>query len=281
MSDGAGGRLFEQVVVPLDGSEWAERALPHARAAAQRLGAGLWLVSAAPEGERDAREERLQAVSAGLGLPLRVTVEVSDDPAGFVVGLVDGARVSGGPVLVCMTTRARRMATALWGSTAVAVVRESVGPVLLVGPAAADRGPVDGPVLVPLDGSEMAEQALPLAVGWARATGQRVELRQVLDPETVEALGTGAGSPPDIVEGAYLERLADGLEGVEVNWDVLHDDDPAPAIVRAAADLGAGSIVMATHGRSGAALAVAGSVALAVVHDAPCPALVQRPTGYA
>lgn len=172
-------------------------------------------------------------------------------------------------------TRARRLATAVWGSTATAVVRAGAGPVMLVGPAA-ERPPSEGPVLVPLDGSRPGEAVLGLAADWARATGARLELRQVLDPATVQALVADART--DVVEGAYLTRVAHDIAGVEVNWDVLHAEDPASAIVDAAAAVGAGVVAMATHGP---ALAIAGSVALGVVHDAGCPVVVVRPPGLA
>lgn len=281
MAKGEGGdrQLFERVLVALDGSAWAEGALPHAGAVAGRLGATLWLVSVAPDEEAAERAARLEELKAGLAVPTQVTVEGGDDPAAVIVGLVDAARLSESPVLVCMTTRARRMATAVWGSTAVAVVREGVAPALLVGPDAHGRPPIDGPVLVALDGSELGESVLGLAVDWAQAMGVSLELRQVLDPATVEALAEAGIAPSDVAEGAYLQRVAERLGGVARNWDVLHGEDPAGAIVQAAADIGAGWVVMATHGRTGARLAAAGSVTLGVVHEVHCPVLVQRPGG--
>lgn len=276
---GGSGAVFRRVLVALDGSEWAEGAVPHAEFAAERLGARLWLASAAPVEELAARRARLEALVQERRVAAEVTVEPADDPAAMITGLVDARRLSGEPVLVCMATRARRLATAVLGSCATAVVREGVAPVLLVGPAAAERGAGAGPVLVPLDGSRRAEAVLPLAAAWARAVGVRVELRQVLDPATVTALTDDGIAPHDVLEGAYLARVAAGLAGVEVNWDVLHGEDPAAEIVRAAAAVEAGWVAMATHGRTGAALAVAGSVALAVVHDALCPVLVTRPEG--
>lgn len=277
--------MFRHVLVALDGSEWAEGVVPHAELVAERLGASLWLVSAVPvsasSGEVAARRKYLESLARQRQIAAEVLAEPAPEAAAMITALVDARRGSGEPVLVCMTTRARRLATAVLGSTATAVVREGLAPVLLAGPAAAERGAGIGPVLVPLDGSRHAETVVPLAAAWARAMGACLELRQVLDPATVSALTADGIARHDVFEGAYLARLAEGLDGVEANWDVLHGEDPAAEIVRAARAVEAGWVAMATHGRTGAELAVVGSVALSVVHDAPCPVLVTRPEGLA
>jgi nucleotide-binding universal stress UspA family protein len=70
-------------------------------------------------------------------------------------------------------------------------------------------------------------------------------------------------------------------DGAGINWDVLHSDHIADAIVDYADGVPASLIAIATHGRTRLARLALGSVAAAVVHDASCPVLVLRPDGFA
>jgi nucleotide-binding universal stress UspA family protein len=113
------------------------------------------------------------------------------------------------------------------------------------------------PVLVPLDGSPEAEQALPYAEALA-APGCQLILLEV-------------GEDPDD-EFALLERHADSCAHLETA-----SGDPAEQILRVVRDLGVGMIVMTTHGRGALGRLAFGSVADAVTRHAPVPAMVVRP----
>jgi nucleotide-binding universal stress UspA family protein len=65
--------------------------------------------------------------------------------------------------------------------------------------------------------------------------------------------------------------------GLSVDTEQV-DGAPAEVIVQRARDLGAGLIMMTTHGRSGLRRVLLGSVAEAVLHDAPCPVLLVKLT---
>lgn len=133
-------------------------------------------------------------------------------------------------------------------------------------------------ILVPLDGSELAESALPTAAALAAAAGGEVCLLHAAvgyhiypTPAQAERLGTA-----ESLDGlGYITRMANYLEwlikGLQASTAVV-SGQPARAIAENAstADL----IVMTTHGRSGFTRWVLGSVAESVVRLAPCPVLV-------
>jgi nucleotide-binding universal stress UspA family protein len=113
------------------------------------------------------------------------------------------------------------------------------------------------PVLVPLDGSSEAEQALPYAEALA-APGCQLILLEV-------------GEDPDD-EFALLERHAASCAHLETA-----SGDPAEQILRVVRDLGVGMIVMTTHGRGALDRLAFGSVADAVTRHSPVPVMVVRP----
>jgi nucleotide-binding universal stress UspA family protein len=140
-----------------------------------------------------------------------------------------------------------------------------------------------GRVLVPLDGSERALTALPPAAQLARAAGVDVILMTAARPahapgvEEDLALQLGETDALFLLTGA---ASASALSGLPVTRLVVKGEaaaPPAEAILAAARDVGAGLIVMATHGRSGVRRAILGSVADAVVAQAAAPVLLVPP----
>ena len=79
-------------------------------------------------------------------------------------------------------------------------------------------------------------------------------------------------------EAAPLQRTARAMGeiGAGINWDTLHGDDAADAILGFVATRPSPVIAMTTHGRTGLSRIAAGSVTMSVVHRAPCPVLVSR-----
>ncbi len=102
----------------------------------------------------------------------------------------------------------------------------------------------------------------------------RVWLIEVVSPDIGAQL---AGLPAvDVVESSHVAGVAETLP-LEVNWDVLHARHPADAIVDLAHGWPVGLLALATHGCSGWSRVTMGSVAMQVVHRAPCPVLLVRP----
>lgn len=140
-------------------------------------------------------------------------------------------------------------------------------------------------VLVPLDGSALAEGALPLMLEIAGPLDLEVVLLRVVQP-----------LPPEVVEGskhvvienvpariaearAYLARIVAKLErrGIRTQIDVRRGN-PVREIVGAAQEANADLIAMTTHGRSGLGRLLFGSVAEAVLRQAELPVLLMRLT---
>ena len=135
-------------------------------------------------------------------------------------------------------------------------------------------------ILVPMDFSPDAEQALEHAVALAQQFQARITLLHAIHlPVTTEVVLTGyfsemAASAEHGME-TYQKRVADA--GLSVETLVLVGD-PFRQIIETATDKGADLIVMGTHGRTGMQHWMLGSVAERVVRLAPCPVLVTRKT---
>jgi nucleotide-binding universal stress UspA family protein len=160
-------------------------------------------------------------------------------------------------------------------------------------------------ILVPLDGSELAVQALPHAEAIARGSGAELILVQIVEttaglvmaPAGMASSGPSAGvgvgrvgigvmvgndekhrRAMDEAE-AYLERLAASLKHRKNDVEVdINIGDPAIYIVDYAATQAVDLIVMSTHGRTGLGRWAYGSVTNKVLQAAPCAVLVVRPT---
>lgn len=150
-------------------------------------------------------------------------------------------------------------------------------------------------ILVPLDGSELAEGVLSHAAGLARRFKSEVVLLQVIQPfskvvaETVptamEPSGAAAVMSVRAAEEkcqrdreeamAYLKTVKGRVRGVRTSLEVI-DGTPGEAIVAYARDRGADIIAMSTHGRGGLGRLVYGSVADHVLRHSTTPLLLVR-----
>jgi nucleotide-binding universal stress UspA family protein len=132
-------------------------------------------------------------------------------------------------------------------------------------------------VVVPFDGSSQAAVALPLARTLAKATRATVVPLRVVQEQLLGA------DPRERAEAEdSLARIAKELAKAEIRVKptVVTGADPAAAILAAVRREAADLVVMATHGRSGVARAVLGSVAERVLADSPVPVVLLRPGGH-
>jgi nucleotide-binding universal stress UspA family protein len=143
-----------------------------------------------------------------------------------------------------------------------------------------------GPILVPLDGSELAERAVSTAASLARSTRAGLVLAHVHAPLTADPIHVEGLPVLDaelhplrrLHEQTYLERAKRRLAaGADVSVVVLEGGPVGASLVRHAAGIGARLIVMATHGRGGVERAWLGSVADDIVRQSPIPLLLLRP----
>lgn len=139
-------------------------------------------------------------------------------------------------------------------------------------------------LLVPLDGSERAERAVPVAARIARTTGARITLIQAASlplpigaPYDTVALSAYSMEQAEAEASAYLTRIAGWplLSGLPVETVVV-TGAPALSILDFSHEHGADLIVLCSHGRTGPARWVLGSVAAHVARQAPAPVLVLR-----
>jgi nucleotide-binding universal stress UspA family protein len=282
------------ILVPLDGSARAESALPVAQQLAERLGAPLMLVRVVPvtlvpfasssmplppesyqqlvDDERRLATEYLKRQAQPLresGLTARILL-AEGDASSTLLDICSSEQVG----LVVMTTHGRTgLVRFTLGSVADRLVRYSHIPVLLLrsfGTSNTSGWNLDR-LLVPLDGSALAETALPLMWELAGAVAHDITLERVV-PFT-------ADEDARALAKSYLEAHARELQGqlasqeCKVSFTVREGTVPAEKIIEAAEEKGC-LVVMATHGWGGMKRWVLGSVADQVVHLAQVPVLL-------
>ncbi len=132
-------------------------------------------------------------------------------------------------------------------------------------------------ILVPLDGSRVAEQALPQARRIARLTGASITLVRVVDARALRHDSFSAQQAPVLEARDYLRRAKRrlALDGFAVSSEVYYGD-AGEGILSAADQVSADTIVMSSHGRSGVSRVLLGSVTERVVHASATPVLVVR-----
>ncbi len=139
-------------------------------------------------------------------------------------------------------------------------------------------------VLVPLDGSSLAEAALPHARALAECTNaQVVLLRVAIDPGAEFAFADPSIAEPLVEQmeteaKKYLSAVARELyrDGFKVST-MMREGPVAETILDVAAEIGADVIVMCTHGRTGPARWLMGSIADRVVRGSKVPVMLIRP----
>lgn len=277
------------VIVPLDGSAVAERALGPAVALARTTGAELELlqvvVDAAAAADAhlalDAVADRLRAGEAegaeraerAERIVVRPPIVLEADWAAECIANAAEQPDS----LVCLSTHGSTgVRRALLGSVAEDVVRLAPGPVLLVGPEVPldDGWAPAGDLLVCADGSDTSEAIVPAAAALGTDTGMTPRVLTVAPSDAPVAPEDETGYVREVA--ATLDRTMGRPTGT-TPFEVLHDQPPGEALVAAARAVPAAAIAMATHGKTGLARVAAGSVTTWVVRHASCPVLVLRP----
>jgi nucleotide-binding universal stress UspA family protein len=283
------------ILVPLDGSQRAECALQIAEEVAQQLGAPLVLARVVPvtpvpfaasymplpaeayqqlvDDERRLALDYLNQKAQSLQeRGHSVTVRIDEgDAAATLLDICSAEQIG----LIVMTTHGRTgLARFALGSVADRLIRYNHVPVLLLrsnGRASSAPAWNLHRMVVPLDGSAVAESALPIVWELAGSVASNVILERVLPFTADERARTQADD--------YLQAHADELQAQLSNQEcrvtarVCEGVVPAEKIIEGAEEEGR-LIVMATHGWSGMKRWVLGSVTDQVVHMAHVPVLV-------
>jgi nucleotide-binding universal stress UspA family protein len=132
-------------------------------------------------------------------------------------------------------------------------------------------------ILFPTDFSENAQSAFPLACSLARDCGANVVVLYVM-PRPLGHEELQARHHPEEYFGEpwkVLRQMHAPNEDVRVEHR-LEEGDTAKVILDVALEIGAGLIVMGTHGRTGLGRLLLGSVAEQVLRKAPCPVLTAK-----
>ncbi len=265
--------MFNRILVPLDGSVPATVALRVGEQLADRWRADLHVLTLVRKGEIETGvnsiiERQVAQVSQRPEVTVRpLSYSVADDIASEFDAVDD--------TLVVMSTWARGRTAGMIGNVAEDVLRLLRQPIVVIGPQA-DVGInwPKGPMFIATDDSHFGATIVPVAARMAEQLAVDTSLITVIDSSAVPA-GIDRAAETNVLAG--LAGTVESITGREVDYDVLHGDDPAKEIVDHARRYGGSMIALSTHGRSGMARIAVGSVAMDVVHNAHCPVLLSRP----
>ena len=278
--------MFERILVPLDGSETAEAALayvallPSERVRLLAVESDRADLTAVCTAARDCRAY-LEAVAAPLREQGRDvdTLVAFGNPAEQILALAAAAD------LVVMGSHGHGgVKRFVLGSIADEVARHAPVPVMVVRGGSASPPAVQlTRIVVPLDGSDLAEQAVPVAAALAADLGVPVHLLRVLDIDALRATvqaGIHAAaaymrSQEEIQRYAeeYLAEQAQELRNRDLTAtaEVLTG---SPAVTLLDAIRPVDLVVMTTHGRGGVRRWLLGSVADKLLRAAAAPVLL-------
>jgi nucleotide-binding universal stress UspA family protein len=298
--------MFSKLLIPLDGSKTAEKALPYARYLAQDKNLLIELLAVVDvanmathiTAERAlhldtmvddavrASEKYLQAIAGTLPAAKIKSVVESGRPEEVIIEKAAAEQNT----LITMATHGRSgMNRWLLGSVAEKVLRGTSNPVLLIR-ARENTRTEDGPTLksliVPLDGSDLAERVLPTAVELAKQRNLEIVLIRAYNIPTTAYAGVEGYALPmdDLLKGMreeaceYLENKATDVKklGIGRVSFTAKEGLAADEIISFAKTLPGGLIAMSTHGRSGVRRWVLGSITETVVRHSENPVLVIR-----
>ena len=299
--------MFIKLLIPLDGSKTAERALPYARYLAEEnvviellavvdvanmashmtAERALHLDTMVEDAVR-ASEKYLEAIAGTLRAAKINTVVDTGRPEEVIIEKAAAEQNT----LITMATHGRSgMNRWLLGSVAEKVLRGATNPVLLIRAREVIRTedePTLKALIVPLDGSDLAEGVLPTAIELAKRRDLEIVLIRTYNIPTTAYAGVEGYALPmdDLLKGmrdeacAYLENKVGDVKklGVARVSFAAREGLPADEIISFAKNLPGGLIAMSTHGRSGVRRWVLGSVTETVVRHSDNPVLVIRAT---
>lgn len=300
---------MQTILVPLDGSSFSEHALPAAIALARHNNMGIALAQVhhlifpamAPVSDplfdpsADSRlrqhetaylEEVSRRIATSWSGPLwHVMLE-----APVADALCSYAQTRHADLIVLSSHGRGGLARAWLGSVADRLIRQSTTPILVIRPGAElpdlSHEPSFGHILIPLDGSPLAEQAIDLALRIGSPMHSHYTLMQVIEPVMRGFLIDGAEPYLDVdAEATAWQEASDYLEGIasrlraqgHVVMTQVPIGKPAHTILSYTQEHPVDLIAMTTHGRSGVARLLVGSVADKVLRGAEIPLLIYRP----
>ena len=298
--------MLERFLVPLDPTLGAEAVLPLVTRLAKALRQPVVLLSVLPdaapldaaehapvidgltETRRRYAQQYLRRISAELeaaGVSASSIVET-----GPIADTVTTTALAMRAGLIVMTSHAADRERWFLGSVADRVVRTASVPVLITPQPGGDGTAASAikEIVVPLDGSDLAEVALPYASFLALTLPAPMTVLRAAPPNLMitapRPYGVDAALPLEVLAmlrrsaEAYLEKVAAPLRarGIDVKTRFAAVSSPADSVTELAGRTDGALIVMATHGQSGLGRALLGSVTDRVIRSASAPVLVIR-----
>lgn len=286
--------MYRRLLVPLDGSQVAEMALPYVEELAGRLGSGVRVLHVCDPGEKELRHMheiyvqhiadhiRSRAAAHGKGekvseVGVEWVVTMGEAPA----EIIDYAERSDTSLIVMATHGRSGIGRWALGSVADRVLRGTNRPVALV-PARGARPEVPEKgllqrIVLPLDGSELGEAILPYIEDLAGVLKTEVILLQVVSRAQQVYAVEGLAYVSHLEEhleslrmaaAGYLDGVARRLQGGGISAQtVVRVGSPAEEIISLAEEIDADAVAMSTRGRSGLKRWVLGSVADRVLYQ--------------
>ncbi len=282
--------MYNKILVPTDASAVSQQALPYAELLAENFGSSIEFLYCLETEEisEDVAEKVEQEVLEELnrvadGLPKGIRGECVVAPGRPAEVIVDRAATDPGNLVAMCTHGYHGLNRWILGSVTTKVVQASRNPVLAVRAETDGKGPVTPAIekiLVPLDGSELAEKSLEHVTAISKKLGAEVILLRTYHTR-LPGSSVRMYQVDEIVHEAaeaYLGRIAGELrqQGISnVSCKTLHGW-PAGEIIDYASSTPNSLIAMTSHGHSGVGRWLLGSVTTAVVRHADRPVLVTR-----
>lgn len=304
--------MFRSILVPVDGSSFSERALPYALGLGEQLGVPVHIAlvhvpdtyyntaeTMLPHAEDIEREikakerEYLNDLKQRVQSASKARVEIHH-LEGVIEETLEEEVAERNIGLVVLSTHGRgQMSRAILGSVTVHLVRHLSIPLLLVPPLDAlpdlNPRPLFRSILIPLNGSELAQKIIGPAAAIGQPGKTQMQLLRVVPP-AFHMVGPftqrTATADQELLAcrkaeaEAYLKKVAEGLrsQSYTVQTQVAASAHPAAAILDEAREWACDLIAIATRGRSGLMKLLVGSVTDKILRSASCPVLVYHPS---
>ena len=266
------------MLIPLDGSKLAEYSLAYV-SALRPLGLSeaklVSVIEPAPVparrgSEDDDRERNLltsyhQKLADDLRMHTTVDVKPSVLTGPAPEAIIQEAETYQPDYLIISTHGSSGLSRWRFGSVADKVIRGAGCPTIVVGPVAAEREswlesrlmPVFRSILVPLDGSELAERALPEAQRFAEALGAQVHVLTAVSMGNLGPNEAWVGVSPKLMDdlvsdaGLYLDGVKARVTGLEGALFVVRIGDAAQTLGDYMTENAIDLVIMTSHGRGG------------------------------
>jgi len=290
--------MISKIIVPLDGSQLAEVALPYAEENAGRLNAEMiLLIVRQPNDTRSqymlecyldkladiAKNGVAKYKDPGAKPVILSTKVLSGDPAEEIVSFAE--REDGSKIVMATHGQSGLTRWAI-GSVADKVIRTTNRPVSIIRaqggkPAVHEKGYL-GKILAPVDGSKASEAILPYLEEFAAAMKAEVTFLYSLEMDANSVFNlTSLAEVKDFKNKMkdYMEKLTNSFrqKGIKANYEIIQGSaDIAGEINRYTKEHYMDTMVMATHGRSGPRRWVLGSVTMKVLVEGNTPLTLIR-----